>query len=311
MNIMNTEKHYNTLNNYYRFKYHKKVFKIALNGNFTCPNIDGTVARGGCTFCTPLGSGDFAGNKQSPLKEQFENIKQMMHTKWPDEAYYVVYFQANTNTHGPIEKIKKLFDEAITLDKNIVMISIATRPDSLPDDVLDYLNDLNKRVPVQVELGLQTIYQKTSDLINRAHDLQCFDEAVHKLRERGIEVVVHIINGLPYETNEMMLKTAQHLNSLDIQGVKIHMLHVMEKTKMGFDYKKNPFPVLTLEAYVNITVLQLRHLNKNIIIHRVTGDAPKSLLIEPTWTLKKFVVQNEIDKLMRKHNFFQGDLYET
>lgn len=311
MNIMNTEKHYNTLNNYYRFKYHKKVFKIALNGNFTCPNIDGTVARGGCTFCTPLGSGDFAGNKQSPLKEQFENIKQMMHTKWPDEAYYVVYFQANTNTHGPIEKIKKLFDEAITLDKNIVMISIATRPDSLPDDVLDYLNDLNKRVPVQVELGLQTIYQKTSDLINRAHDLQCFDEAVHKLRERGIEVVVHIINGLPYETNEMMLKTAQHLNSLDIQGVKIHMLHVMEKTKMGFDYKKNPFPVLTLEAYVDITVLQLRHLNKNIIIHRVTGDAPKSLLIEPTWTLKKFVVQNEIDKLMRKHNFFQGDLYET
>ncbi|HKL61446.1 MAG TPA: TIGR01212 family radical SAM protein [Acholeplasma sp.] len=311
MNIMNTEKHYNTLNNYYRFKYHKKVFKIALNGNFTCPNIDGTVARGGCTFCTPLGSGDFAGNKQNPLEEQFENIKQMMHTKWPDEAYYVVYFQANTNTHGPIEKIKKLFDEAITLDKNIVMISIATRPDSLPDDVLDYLNDLNKRVPVQVELGLQTIYQKTSDLINRAHDLQCFDEAVHKLRERGIEVVVHIINGLPYETNEMMLKTAQHLNSLDIQGVKIHMLHVMEKTKMGFDYKKNPFPVLTLEAYVNITVLQLRHLNKNIIIHRVTGDAPKSLLIEPTWTLKKFVVQNEIDKLMRKHNYFQGDLYET
>lgn len=311
MNIMNTEKHYNTLNNYYRFKYHKKVFKIALNGNFTCPNIDGTVARGGCTFCTPLGSGDFAGNKQNPLEEQFENIKQMMHTKWPDEAYYVVYFQANTNTHGPIEKIKKLFDEAITLDKNIVMISIATRPDSLPDDVLDYLNDLNKRVPVQVELGLQTIYQKTSDLINRAHDLQCFDEAVHKLRERGIEVVVHIINGLPYETNEMMLKTAQHLNSLDIQGVKIHMLHVMEKTKMGFDYKKNPFPILTLEAYVDITVLQLRHLNKNIIIHRVTGDAPKSLLIEPTWTLKKFVVQNEIDKLMRKHNYFQGDLYET
>ena len=122
---------------------------------------------------------------KSPLKEQFENIKQMMHTKWPDEAYYVVYFQANTNTHGPIEKIKKLFDEAITLDKNIVMISIATRPDSLPDDVLDYLNDLNKRVPVQVELGLQTIYQKTSDLINRAHDLQCFDEAVHKLRKKG------------------------------------------------------------------------------------------------------------------------------
>lgn len=311
MNLMNTEKHYNTLNNYYRTKYQKKVFKIALNGNFTCPNIDGTVARGGCTFCTPLGSGDFAGNKYQPLKEQFTNIKEMMHLKWKDEAFYVVYFQANTNTHGPIEKIKTLFDEAITLDPNIKMISIATRPDSLGKDVLDYLEELNQKMPVQVELGLQTIHQETSDLINRAHDLACFDEAVFALRNRGIEVVVHIINGLPYETKEMMLETLKHLNTLDIQGIKIHMLHVMEKTKMGFDYKKNPFPILSLEDYVDITVLQLRHLRKDIIVHRVTGDAPLKLLIEPKWTIKKFVVQNEIDKLMRKENFFQGDLYEA
>lgn len=311
MNLMNTEKHYNTLNNYYRTKYQKKVFKIALNGNFTCQNIDGTVARGGCTFCTPLGSGDFAGNKYQPLKEQFTNIKEMMHLKWKDEAFYVVYFQANTNTHGPIEKIKALFDEAITLDPNIKMISIATRPDSLGKDVLDYLEELNQKMPVQVELGLQTIHQETSDLINRAHDLACFDEAVFALRNRGIEVVVHIINGLPYETKEMMLDTLKHLNTLDIQGIKIHMLHVMEKTKMGFDYKKNPFPILSLEDYVDITVLQLRHLRKDIIVHRVTGDAPLKLLIEPKWTIKKFVVQNEIDKLMRKENFFQGDLYEA
>jgi hypothetical protein len=311
MNLMNTEKHYNTLNNYYRTKYQKKVFKIALNGNFTCPNIDGTVARGGCTFCTPLGSGDFAGNKYQPLKEQFTNIKEMMHLKWKDEAFYVVYFQANTNTHGPIEKIKALFDEAITLDPNIKMISIATRPDSLGTEVLNYLEALNQKMPVQVELGLQTIHQETSDLINRAHDLACFDEAVFALRNRGIEVVVHIINGLPYETKEMMLETLKHVNTLDIQGIKIHMLHVMEKTKMGFDYKKNPFPILSLEDYVDITVLQLRHLRKDIIVHRVTGDAPLKLLIEPKWTIKKFVVQNEIDKLMRKENFFQGDLYEA
>lgn len=311
MNLMNTEKHYNTLNNYYRHIYQKKVFKIALNGNFTCPNIDGTVAKGGCTFCTPLGSGDFAGNKYQPLKEQFNNIKEMMHLKWQDEAYYVVYFQANTNTHGPIEKIRTLFDEAVTLDKNIKMISIATRPDSLGDEVLEYLKDLNKRMPVQVELGLQTIHQQTSDLINRAHDLKTFDDAVNKLRTIGVEVVVHIINGLPYENKEMMLETVKHLNKLDIQGIKIHMLHVMEKTKMGFDFKKNPFPILSLEAYVDITVEQLRILRKDIIVHRVTGDAPSKLLIEPKWTLKKFVVQNEIDKLMRKENYFQGDLYEA
>ncbi|PKK86990.1 MAG: TIGR01212 family radical SAM protein [Tenericutes bacterium HGW-Tenericutes-8] len=309
MNLMTDEKHYNTLNNYYRAYYPNKVFKIALNGGFTCPNIDGTVAKGGCTFCTPLGSGDFAGSKYDPLKIQFDNIKEMMHLKWPDKANYIVYFQANTNTHSPIDKIKKLFDEAIGLDENIVMISIATRPDSLPIEVLDYLTELNQKMPVQVELGLQTIHETTSDLINRAHDITCFDDAVKALRNRNIEVVAHIINGLPYETKDMMLDTVRHLNTLDIQGIKIHMLHVMEKTKMGFDYKKHPFPILSLEDYVDITVDQLRILKPNIIVHRVTGDAPLKLLIEPKWTLKKFVVQNEIDKKMRLLNAWQGDSY--
>jgi len=202
-----------------------------------------------------------------------------------------------------------LFDEAITLDENIVMISIATRPDSLPIEVLDYLSLLNQKMPVQVELGLQTIHESTSNLINRAHDLACFDDAVKALRSRHIEVVAHIINGLPYETKEMMLETVKHLNTLDIQGIKIHMLHVMEKTKMGFDYKKSPFPILSLEDYVDITVDQLRILKPTIIVHRVTGDAPSKLLIEPKWTLKKFVVQNEIDKRMRLLNAWQGDFY--
>ncbi len=309
MNLMNHEKHYNTLNNYYKNKYHKKVYKIALNGGFTCPNIDGTVATGGCTFCSFMGSGDFAGDKKESLKSQFDHIKDMMQLKWSD-GYFIAYFQANTNTHAPLKRLKELFEEAITLDPNIVMLSIGTRPDSLPSDVLDYLEDLNKRMPVQVELGLQTIHEKTSILINRAHDLNCFDQAVLNLRKRGIEVVVHIINGLPFETKEMMIETVKHVNTLDIQGIKIHMLHIMEKTKMGYDYKKNPWDILSQASYVDITVDQILWLRKDIIIHRLTGDAPTSMLIAPLWTKKKFIVTNEIDKKLRRLNLYQGDYNE-
>lgn len=309
MNLMNHEKHYNTLNNYYLHKYQKKVFKIALNGGFTCPNIDGTVASGGCTFCSYMGSGDFAGNKLEPLNMQFEKQKDMMHQKWED-GYYIVYFQANTNTHAPLERLKTLFEEAITLDPKIVLLSIATRPDVLPDDVIDYLSELNQRMPVQIELGLQTIHQTTSDFINRAHDLKCFDDAVKRLREKNLEVVVHIINGLPFETKEMMIETVKHINTLDIQGIKIHMLHLMEKTKMGYQYKKNPWKLLSLEDYVDITVDQILWLRKDIIIHRLTGDSPQSMLLAPMWTKKKFVVTNEIDKRLRRLNLYQGDYYE-
>ncbi len=309
MNLMNHEKHYVTLNNFYKNKYNQKVYKIALNGGFTCPNIDGTVASGGCTFCSFMGSGDFAGNKRLSLRQQFDDIKEMMQLKWK-KGKYIVYFQANTNTHAPVEDLKVLYEEAITLDPNIVMLSIGTRPDSLPLDVLDYLEDLNKRMPLQVELGLQTIHQKTSDLINRAHDLKCFDDAVRELRKRNIEVVVHIINGLPFETKEMMLETVKHINTLDIQGIKIHMLHLMQKTKMGHQYLKNPWHMLTLEEYVDITVDQILWLRKDIVIHRLTGDAPSSMLIAPDWTRRKFVVTNEIDKRLRLLNLYQGDYYE-
>ncbi|MDY0339565.1 MAG: TIGR01212 family radical SAM protein [Acholeplasmataceae bacterium] len=311
MNLMNDEKHYNTIHNYYLQKYQKKVYKIPLNGGFTCPNIDGTVASGGCTFCSYMGSGDFAGNKHEPLKTQFDTIKKMMEKKWRD-GLYIAYFQANTNTHAPLKRLKELFEEAITLDPKIVMISIATRPDVLPDDVIEYLSDLNRRIPVQIELGLQTIHQETSDLINRAHDLKCFDDAVKRLREKNIEVVVHIINGLPHETKEMMIETIKHVNTLDIQGIKIHMLHLMEKTKMGYQYKQDPWPLLSLEDYTNIVTDQILWLRKDIIIHRITGDAPSDMLIAPLWTKKKFVVMNEIDKRLRKLNLYQGDkLYKV
>lgn len=309
MNLLTKEKHYNTLNNYYRKTYNQKVFKVALNAGFTCPNIDGTVASGGCTFCSWMGSGDFAGDKRDSLKAQFENIKQQMHKKWKD-GLYIAYFQANTNTHAPLPRLKEIYEEAITLDPKIVMISLGTRPDSLPEDVLDYLEELNTRMPVQVELGLQTIHQSTSDLINRAHDLKTFDDAVLRLHKRGIEVVVHIINGLPTEDKKMMLDTVKHLNTLPIQGIKIHMLHLMEKTKMGYDYIQNPWELLTLEEYVDITTDQLLWLRPDIIVHRVTGDAPDDMLIAPLWTKKKFVVSNEIDKRLRKLGLFQGAYYE-
>ncbi|MFU8792844.1 MAG: TIGR01212 family radical SAM protein [Acholeplasmataceae bacterium] len=309
MNLMTHEKHYVTLHNYYLHRYNKKVYKIPLNGGFTCPNIDGTVARGGCTFCSFMGSGDFAGDKKKSLKEQFETIKHMMQQKW-DEGDYIVYFQANTNTHAPLHRLKELYEEAIQLDPNIRMLSIATRPDVLPDDVIDYLGELNTRMPLQVELGLQTIHEKTSLIINRAHDLKCFDDAVLRLRSKGIEVVVHIINGLPYETKEMMVETVKHINTLDVQGIKIHMLHLMEKTKMGHDYLKNPWPMLSLEDYVDVVTTQIGWLRKDIVIHRLTGDAPAHMLIAPHWTKKKFVVSNEIDKCLRKLDLYQGDTYE-
>nr|WIF88721.1 TIGR01212 family radical SAM protein [Acholeplasma laidlawii] len=289
MNLLTKEKHYNTLNNYYRKTYNQKVFKVALNAGFTCPNIDGTVASGGCTFCSWMGSGDFAGDKRDSLKVQFENIKQQMHKKWKD-GLYIAYFQANTNTHALLPRLKEIYEEAITLDPKIVMISLGTRPDSLPEDVLDYLEELNTRMPVQVELGLQTIHQSTSDLINRAHDLKTFDDAVLRLHKRGIEVVVHIINGLPTEDKNMMLETVKHLNTLPIQGIKIHMLHLMEKTKMGYDYLQNPWELLTLEEYVDITTDQLLWLRPDIIVHRVTGDAPEEMLIAPLWTKRSLLL---------------------
>ena len=297
MNLMNDEKHFNTLSNYYKTKYGKKVFKIPLNGNFKCPHS-------GCIFCN--GSGDFAGNKEKPLKEQFEDVRKMMEEKWND-AYYIVYFQANTNTFAPLEELKEKYEEALSLSDKIIGISIATRCDCISEECLEYLKELNKRTIVQIELGLQTIHEKTSILINRGHTLTQFEDCIKRLKEANIKVIVHIINGLPYETKEMMLDTAKYVGKLGIDGIKIHMLYVMKNTKLLDLYNKEKFHILTRDEYVDIVVRQLEYLPTNMIIHRLTGDSAKDLLIEPLWSLKKFVVLNEIDKLMRKENIYQGD----
>lgn len=312
--LINEEKHYITLNNYLKYKYNKKVFKISLNGNFSCPNRDGTISHTGCIFCSEKGSGDFAGEKTHSLKDQFFEVKQQMEKKWPD-GYYIAYFQANTNTYAPLDELKSKYEQIITkdgpIDPKIKILAIATRPDCLSDEIIEYLSTLNKKIKLVIELGFQTKHQKTINLINRGYNNDIFEQTLKKLQKENIETVVHIINGLPYETKEMMIETVKYLNDLKINGIKIHMLHIMKNTPLEKYYQENPFPILTLSEYTDIITTQLRYLNTSIVIHRVTGDSPKELLIEPLWTLKKFVVINEIDKLMRKEKIYQGDLLCT
>lgn len=302
---INNQHRYYTLDYYYRHKYNSKVYKIALNGNFSCPNRDGTISYNGCIFCSEKGSGDFAGDKEKSLSQQWQDIKTIMEKKW-NNGKYIAYFQANTNTYGPINKIKKLFDEAIALDKNIVALDIATRPDSINELTLQYLAELNKKTNVIVELGLQTIHKQTAQLINRGYDLSQFEKCVKQLRNNNIEVIVHIINGLPFETKEMMLDTIKYLNQCDIQGIKIHSLFVLKNTELAKMYNNNEFQMLELNEYVDIVTEQLALLRDDIVIHRISGDAPKNLLIAPMWSLKKFVVMNEIDKEMKNRNYYQG-----
>ena len=299
-----SNKRYHTLDYFYKHKFNSKVFKVSLDMGLTCPNIDGTVGIGGCIYCKN-GSGDFAGDKTKPLKEQFDEIKNMMLKKWPNSKY-IAYFQSNTNTYAPLDFLKKNFEEVITYD-NVVGLSIGTRPDSIKPEVMDYLEDLSKRTYLTVELGLQTIHDETSKFINRCHTLKCFDECVKELRRRNINVVVHIINGLPYETKEMMLETVKYLNKLDIQGIKIHMLSIVKDTKLNIIYKEKPFHILTKEEYVDIVCDQLEYLREEIVINRITGDPKREDLVEPDWLVKKFCVMNDIDKEMKKRDIYQGD----
>lgn len=300
----NTNKRYHTLDYYYKNRFNEKVFKVSLNAGFSCPNIDGTVGHGGCIYCSKTGSGEFAGNINDSLEKQFQEIKTMMHKKWP-QAKYIGYFQARTNTYAPVKKLKELY-ETILKQENVIGLNIATRPDAISDECLDYLEELNKKTYLTIELGLQTANEKTSKLINRCHSLKCFEDMVRRLRKRNIDVVVHIINGLPYETKEDMLATARYINSLDIQGVKIHMLSVVKDTPLATMYEKEKFHLLTKEEYIDIVIEQLELLREEIVIHRITGDPKLDELVEPTWLTKKFCVLNDIDKEMVRRNTYQG-----
>ena len=297
-------KRYHTLDYFYKHKFGSKIAKVSLNAGFTCPNKDGTKGIGGCIYCSKLGSGDYAGKPNKTLTEQFYEIKNIMDQKWPN-AKYIGYFQANTNTYANVDILKEKYEEILKID-GVVGLNIATRSDSITDECLDYLEELNKDTYLTIELGLQTIHQSTNKLINRGETLEEFETMVNKLRSRGLNVVVHIINGLPYETKEMMLETVKYLNKLDIQGIKIHMLHVIKGTKLADLYQKEQFHILTREEYVDIVCDELELLKPEIVIHRITGDPDPNELIEPTWLIKKFGVLNEIDKEMAKRNSYQG-----
>ena len=300
-----SNKRYHTLDYFYKNKFKSKVFKVSLNGGFTCPNKDGKVGTRGCIYCSRTGSGEFAGNIKDNLLKQFDDIKEMMSKKWPNSKY-IAYFQANTNTYAPLDVLKEKYETVYKLP-NVVGLSIATRPDSIEDDVYDYLEKLSKETYLTVELGLQSIHEKTNKIINRCHSLECFNKAVKELRKRNINVVVHIINGLPYETKEMMIDTVKYLNNLDIQGIKIHMLHILKNTDLYDMYQKEKFHVLSRDEYVSIVCEQLRYLREEIVINRITGDPKEDDLVEPTWLIKKFGVLNEIDKYMAKYDIYQGD----
>ena len=304
-----SNKRYHTLDYYYKNKYGCKIAKISLNLGLTCPNKDGTLGYGGCIYCSKLGSGEYAGDPVLPLKEQFENVKKVMVNKWKN-CKYIAYFQANTNTYGDLSYLIKNWEEVLTYD-DVVGINISTRPDSISDECFDYLEKLNKKTDLIVELGLQTTNDNTAKFINRCSTLDTFIKCVKELNKRNIKVLVHIINGLPYETYDDMINTVKYLNKLDIWGIKIHMLHILKDTKLEKIYEKEKFHVLTREEYVKIVCDQLEFLRSEIVINRITGDPKIDDLIEPFWLTKKFCVLNEIDKELVRRNSYQGKSVET
>ena len=291
-------KRYHTLNYFFRNKFGSKVFKVALNAGFTCPNYK----NGGCIYCSH-GSGN--NYQEMDLVEQFNLVKIPLERKWPNSKY-IAYFQANTNTYAPLTVLKEKYEQVLNIP-NVYGLDIATRSDALSEEILDYLSELNKRTFLIVELGLQSMHEDTLKFIRRGHDLKNFEEAVKKLKERNIFVVVHIINGLPYETKEMMIETVKYLNTLGIDGIKIHMLYISTGTPLALIYKYHPFPLLTKEEYIDIVCEQLEYLDPKIVIMRITGDPIKEELIAPTWLVKKFCVLNDIDKEMKKRDIYQGD----
>lgn len=300
----NTNKRYHTFTYFLEQKFGRKVAKISLDAGFTCPNIDGSKGVGGCIYCSARGSGDFAGDQSLSLREQFEQVRQVMNQKWPD-AVYIPYFQAHTNTYAPLEVLKEKFEEALSFP-DVMGLAIATRADCITDEIADYLGELAQRTYLEVELGLQSVHDVTGERINRCHSYADFLEGYQKLADRGINICVHIIDGLPGEDREMMLETARRLSHLKLHSIKIHLLHVLKGTVMEQQLAEGQFHLLTREEYVGIVCDQLELLPPQMVIQRVTGDGERESLVGPEWSLKKLCVMNEIDKELVRRNSFQG-----
>ena len=298
-------KRYHTYNYYLKHRFGQKVFKVPLNVDLGCPNRDGTKGVGGCIFCSEKMSGDFAGNPWDDIETQFNQIRAKMHNKW-QEGLYIPYFQAGSNTYSDVETLRRMYETALSFE-NVVGLSIATRADCITEEIADLLQDISKRTYLTVELGLQSVHDETARLCNRCHSYEDFLKGFEMLKSRGINVCVHIINGLPFESREMMIETAETVGRLGIHSIKIHLLHILKGTRLGEMYENGEFEALEMEDYVDIVCEQLERLPEDVIIQRVTGDGAKDDLIAPLWSLKKFCVMNEIDKKMARENLCQGD----
>ncbi len=303
------DKPYHSLDYELKKHFHEKIYRLALNAGMTCPNRDGRIGYGGCIFCSGNGSGDFAPDPALSISQQIETGRQKLAAKRP-VSKYIAYFQAYTNTYAPVSYLRKVFTEAISRPE-IVLLSIATRPDCLEPDVLKLLSELNRIKPVWVELGLQTIHEDTASFIRRGYSLPVFTDAVSRLRFCGIEVITHVILGLPGEDKKRMLETIQYLNMQDIQGIKLQLLHILKGTDQALYYEKNPFPVFTLEEYVDMIISCIQMLRPDIVVHRLTGDGPKELLIAPLWSSAKRQVLNTIHKHFRAQDTWQGKYYKS
>lgn len=298
------EKRYYSLDYYLKQTYGEKLYKIALDGGMTCPNRDGTLGARGCIFCSAGGSGDFAGDRRTSITEQIETGKAQSIRKHNGSSY-IAYFQAYTNTYAPVSYLRSVFTEAIN-HPDIRILSIATRPDCLNDDVLALLAELNKKKPVWVELGLQTIHEETAQFIRRGYKLPVFEDALRKLRKIGITVIVHTILCLPGESREMMLDTIRYLNTQDIQGIKLQLLHILKHTDLADYYEKHPFYLPSREEYYELLGMCICNLRPDIVIHRLTGDGPRKLLVAPLWTGNKRQVLNGMQRYFKEQNIWQG-----
>lgn len=299
-------KRYHTYNYYLRNRFGKKVFKVSLDAGFSCPNRDGSKGIGGCIYCSEKRSGDFAGNSADDIALQFDKVRNQLHKKWSD-ALYIPYFQAGTNTYGEFERLKELFTRAVGFE-NVVGLAVATRADCIDERTADLLSELSEGRYLTVELGLQTIHDQTARLINRCHSYEDFKKGYQLLKSRGINVCVHLINGLPYESREMMLETVREVSGLAPHSIKLHLMHIIRGTALERLYEEKPFHVFELREYAELICDQLEIIPPEIVIQRITGDGAKEDLVAPLWSLKKFCVMNEIDKELARRNSWQGKL---
>ncbi len=299
-------KPYHSLDYYLKETFGKKVYKLALDGGMTCPNRDGTLGTGGCIFCSAGGSGDFAAARRPSMAQQLEEAKARLKNKLGDrDVSYIAYFQSYTNTYAPLPYLEELFSSVMDFPE-IAALSVGTRPDCLPQETIDLLARLNRRRPVWVELGLQTVHEQTARFIRRGYSIDVFYDAFRRLREAGLSVIVHVILGLPGETREMILETVKTMGQLGVDGIKLQLLHVLSGTDLGELYQKEPFPVMELEEYLDLVADCISLLPPEVVIHRISGDGPKRLLLAPLWSANKRLVLNSLTRRLKERGVYQG-----